>query len=366
LHIINGEHYAGAERVQDLLSGILPGMGFDITLAAIKPGRFAAARQATSARLVEVSMRNRLNLGVVDRLIDLVKTEGMELLHAHSPRTALVTRLVSQRTKVPWVYHVHSPVSRDSTRWLQNWLNSRVERWAVRQAARLICVSPSLEQYMHRCGVPGDIITCIPNGVPISPAARDRLAPSGTWTLGIVALFRPRKGLEVLLEALAVFHSRGANVRLLAVGDFESAAYESAIMCQAERLQLGDIIEWRGFSNDVARELDRIHLLVLPSLFGEGLPMVVLEAMAAGVPVVASRVEGVPEAVIHQQTGLLVEASRVDQLVQAIEQFITCRVDYADMSCRARARHRERFSDVAMAADVAAVYHDVLVARTGR
>ena len=68
---------------------------------------------------------------------------------------------------------------------------------------------------------------------------------------------------------------------------------------------------------------------MLPSLFGEGLPMVVLEAMAAGVPVVASRVEGVPEAVGHRETGLLVEPGSVSQLAQAIEEVVGGDVDYA-------------------------------------
>ena len=99
---------------------------------------------------------------------------------------------------------------------------------------------------------------------------------------------------------------------------------------------------------------------MLPSLFGEGLPMVVLEAMAAGVPVVASRVEGVPEAVVHRETGLLVEPDSVSQLASAIRQFIDGEVDYAAMSRNGRERHAERFSDVAMARNVADVYRDVL------
>ena len=76
------------------------------------------------------------------------------------------------------------------------------------------------------------------------------------------------------------------------------------------------------------RELAKINLFVLPSLFGEGLPMVVLEAMAAGLPVVASRVEGVPEAVVHRETGLLVEAGSVSQLAGSIEEIIVGDVDY--------------------------------------
>ena len=115
----------------------------------------------------------------------------------------------------------------------------------------------------------------------------------------------------MLLEALAVLRSRDVNVRLRAVGGFETPAYEAARSARlAERLGLADAIDWIGFTRGVNRELAKIDLFVLPSLFGEGLPMVVLEAMAAGVPVVASRVEGVPEAVRIARPGLLGRAGQ--------------------------------------------------------
>ena len=172
----------------------------------------------------------------------------------------------------------------------------------------------------------------VPNGVPAAGHAVERRPPSGAWTLGAVALFRPRKGIEVLLEALAMLRSRSVNVRLRAVGGFETPAYESTIRQLAERLGLEGAIDWIGFTRSVNRELAKIDLFVLPSLFGEGLPMVVLEAMAAGLPVVASRVEGVPVAVVHRETGLLVEPGSVSQLAKAIEETVAGDVDYTALS----------------------------------
>jgi glycosyltransferase involved in cell wall biosynthesis len=199
--------------------------------------------------------------------------------------------------------------------------------------------------------------------VPTNLAAIDRTPPLGTWTLGTVALFRPRKGVEVLLEALAAVRSWDLDVRLRAVGGFETLAYETAILGLADRLGVTSAIDWTGFTRDVNAELAKIDLFVLPSLFGEGLPMVVLEAMAAGVPVIATRVEGVPEAVVHRETGLLVDPDSVSQLAAAIRQVVDGDMDYAAMSRAGRERHAEKFSDVAMARNVAAVYDDVL-ART--
>jgi glycosyltransferase involved in cell wall biosynthesis len=360
LHLVNGEHYSGAERVQDLLARQLPKFGCEVGFACVKPRRFPEARQSKHAPLFKMPMRGRFDLRVVKHIVELVRSDGYELIHAHTPRTALVGRMAAVRAGVPFVYHVHSPAGRDSTRRLLNSVNALVEWATVRDADRLIAVSPSVREYMIRRGVPAERVVYVPNGVPLASHNIERAAPTHTWTLGAIALFRPRKGVEVLLEALAALRSRGANLRLRAVGSFETAGYESTIRALAVRLGLEGAVDWIGFTRNVNRELAKIDVFVLPSLFGEGLPMVVLEAMAAGLPVVASRVEGVPEAVVHRQTGLLVEPSSVSQLAAAIDQFIKGEVDYDALSRGARRRHAESFSDEKMAAGVACVYRDVL------
>jgi glycosyltransferase involved in cell wall biosynthesis len=360
LHLINGEHYSGAERVQDLLARQLPQFGFDVGFACVKPNRFPLARETKQAPLVELPMRGRFDLRVVKQLARLIVEDDYRLLHAHTPRTALLGRLASRRAGVPFVYHVHSPAGHDSTRPLINAFNAMVEWQALRRADRLIAVSPSLERYMISRGFPAERVVCVPNGVPAPTDARDRTPPIGTWTLGSVALFRPRKGIEVLLESLAALRSWGLDVRLRAVGGFETLAYETAVLGFAERLGVASAVDWVGFTRKVNAELEKIDLLVLPSLFGEGLPMVVLEAMAAGVPVIASRVEGVPEAIAQRETGLLVDPHSVSQLATAVRQFVDGEIDYGAISHNARERHAERFSDVAMARNVAVVYDDVL------
>jgi glycosyltransferase involved in cell wall biosynthesis len=360
LHLVNGEHYSGAERVQDLLARQLPRFGCEVGFACVKPRKFPGARETKTAPLVEMPMRGRFDLRVAKRIADMVRSEDYDLIHAHTPRTALVGRLAARKAGVPFVYHVHSPAGRDSTRRLLNLVNAAAEWAVVRGADRLIAVSPSVRRYMIERGIPAKRIVCVPNGVPASNQLNERKPPPATWTLGAVALFRPRKGIEVLLEALAMLRSQGVNVRLRAVGGFETAIYKADVLGLAERLDLSAAIDWIGFTRNVNRELAKINLFVLPSLFGEGLPMVVLEAMAAGLPVVASRVEGVPEAVLHRETGLLVAPGSVSQLARAIDEVIRGGVDYSALSRGARARHAATFSDTAMAAGVANVYREVL------
>jgi len=213
---------------------------------------------------------------------------------------------------------------------------------------------------MQEQGFAAERVAYVPNGVPGQTSVK-RQRPTDIWTLGIAALFRPRKGVEVLLESLAMLRSRGVDVRLRAVGPFETPEYESEVHGLVDRLKISQSITWTGFVGDIPAELRQMDLMILPSLFGEGLPMVVLEAMAAGVPVVASRVEGVPEAIVHRENGLLVEPASVSQLASAIEEIIQgSELDYPQLSENAFQRHAERFSAPAMAAGVAKVYREIL------
>ena len=86
LHVINGEYYAGAERVQDLLAGGLAAHGFEVAQACLKPGRFAVERQTQSTPLYETPMRNRFDLRPAWKLARLIRQEGFQLIHSHSVR----------------------------------------------------------------------------------------------------------------------------------------------------------------------------------------------------------------------------------------------------------------------------------------
>jgi len=360
LHVVNGEHYSGAERVQDLLSARLPQLGFRVAFACVKPKRFPHLLKSSHTPVYATEMKSRWDLRPVRQLVKLVRSGQFDLLHAHTPRTALLAAIASCIARVPWVYHVHSPTARDSTcRW-QNRFNALVEHASLGNAAALIAVSQTLGDRLCRWRRYRDRVFVVPNGVPCQARSRVEIRCSDHWTLGTIALFRPRKGLEVLLESLAILAMKEVPVRLRAVGDFETPEYRNRILALAEALGVSKRIEWTGFTRDVNRQLALMDVLVLPSLFGEGLPMVVLEAMAAGVPVVAARVEGVPEAVRDGQDGLLVEPGSPSAMAGAITRLAGGELDYGAMSSNAVRRHARYFSDEVMAAGVAKVYRRVL------
>lgn len=359
MHVINGEHFSGAERVQDHLARELPPLGVAVEFACVKPDRFPAMRTST-VPLHDVGMRHKFDLKAVRNLVQIAREREIDLLHAHTPRSAMIAARAARRLGIPFVFHVHSPTSRDSTRWLTNWCNHAIEWWSIRQADAIVTVSDTLREHTIASGIAADRVSVVANGVPRqAPVARSILA-APTVTLGSIALFRPRKGTEVLLEALLRLRQRGHDVRLRAIGGFETEEYGESLRAKAAELGVTEHVDWTGFTRDVDAALESIDMFVLPSLFGEGMPMVVLEAMAAGLPVVATKVEGVPQVITDGVHGRLAEPASVDSLCEVLESLIVDRAAARDLGGQGRERQRQCFSDRSMAEGVAEVYRRVL------
>lgn len=359
LHVINGEHYSGAERVQDLLGNRLPEFGFEASFACVKPGLFPTKRKFHSPSVFNLPMKHRFDFSVARKIADLIKQQDACIVHAHTPRSAMVAAMAARKMGVPFVYHVHSPVSRDSTRWLVNRFNQWVEAWALRRATKIVTVSDSLKDYMLGLGFDEEKVVAIPNGVPVNDAPMPKSSRK-SLTIGTVALFRPRKGTEVLIEALANLRRSGVDANVLAVGPFEKTSYENELKALADRLGVSDHIKWTGFCDRVEPHFADMDLFVLPSLFGEGLPMVVLEAMANRTPIIASNVEGIPQAIRNGVDGLIVKAGDPSELANQLTLLAHDRELREQFGESALDRQRECFSDVSMASKMSVVYKELM------
>lgn len=360
LHIINAEFYSGAERVQDHLAAKLPEHGYEVDFACLKPVLFPKAALARPETIHPFPMQGRFDLRPAWRIATFVRDQDISILHTHTPRAALIGSIAARLTGRPLIHHLHSPTKVDTETGLRNRFNSLMERLSTLNAVRFIAVSEhTADWYRHGRSNPGRVVV-VHNGVPPLGPLPQKQPPEQGWILGTVALFRPRKGLEVLIEAIATLKSKGRPVRLLGVGNFETEAYRQSIFELTRRLGVESQMEWAGFTNDVPGMLQRMDCFVLPSLYGEGLPMVVLEAMAAGTPVISTNVEGVSEAVRDKIEGLLILPGHPEALADAVETLMDDGTLWSRIRTAAHARQQEHFSDESMARNVAAVYDEVL------
>jgi glycosyltransferase involved in cell wall biosynthesis len=195
----------------------------------------------------------------------------------------------------------------------------------VASAAFVACISDFTRSQLMRISSPADwtkihVVRC--GIVPDRFARRSPTAPGATARIAIVARVSPEKGHAVLIEALSVLRKRGIAVALDAVGP-EAGDHGDLLRQLAVDAGVADCITWHGPqpSSQVAQILAESDIFCLPT-FAEGLPVVIMEAMARGVPVVTTYISGIPELAVDEKTALIVPAARVDALAEAMERLI--------------------------------------------
>jgi glycosyltransferase involved in cell wall biosynthesis len=291
---------------QTYVASLLPALvgEYDVTVAAHGDGFLAEAARTSGARYVPLRhMRRRIDpvhdvLALLE-LIRLLRRERPAVVHANSSKAGILGRLAAVAAGVPArLFTVHGWAFK-----ADRGLSARAYLWADRLMSPLttttICVADSeLRAGLRARTCRPDRTVVIRNGVAPGPPPRPSRA--GPVTVLAVGRLRPPKDFPTLVRAVARLEP-GA-VRLEIAGDGPERA---ALASEIERLGLDGTVELLGTRSDVPDLLAAADVFVLSS-DSEGLPMSVLEAMAAGVPVVATAVGGVPELVRDDETGLLV------------------------------------------------------------
>lgn len=247
-----------------------------------------------------------------------VAEQRIDRLHAHfGTNAACVAMLAGKISGTPFSFTVHGPEEFDKPAAIALPLK-------IRQADFVVAISSYGRSQLcrlvdHRLWPRIKVVHC---GIETQHYDSARPLPAAhPVTLVNIGRFAEQKGQLLLIEAMAEVVRRGVDVRLVLVGDGElRLAIERAI----SRAGLGHAVELTGWldEGDVRRTLDGAHALVLPS-FAEGLPMVLMEAMAAARPAIATWVAGVPELMQDGKTGWLVPAGDVSALVGAITALAT-------------------------------------------
>jgi glycosyltransferase involved in cell wall biosynthesis len=253
--------------------------------------------------------------------------QNFDLIHAHfAYALGYAAARAGRRFNLPVVVTAHgSDINFYTRRTLRNWAAAGFTIWGVRHASAVTVVSADLKKKVLALNVPADRITIIPAGIretiffprgeKKSLRQQLRLAEKDVLLLFVGNLL-PVKGLEFLLTAFAHVGKQRSGVKLVVVG---SGKLESSLKQLAQKLGLERNLTWAGKKSheEIPLWMNAADFLVLPSL-SEGYPMVVLEALACGTPVIASRVGGIPEILVSPDFGVMVPSRDSDALAHAI------------------------------------------------
>jgi glycosyltransferase involved in cell wall biosynthesis len=250
-------------------------------------------------------------------------------------------------------------------------LTSRRERYAQRVVCfgidRYVAVSNDVARRLRTSlSVPTSRIRVVRNGIQLAPFDRPaRASLRAALTRGrdrplVLTLARLdwQKGLPYLLQAAAMVPEA---IFLLAGDGPERAALET----QAQALNLNDRVVFLGFRDDIPDLLAACDMFVLPSLV-EGFPLAVMEAAAAGKPVIATAIGGTEEAVLHGETGLLVPPADPTALAAAVRNLLADPALAGRLAAAGKARAQREFAAETMVRRVTEVYEEVLAAREGQ
>lgn len=318
LHLSTTSGPGGAERVISSLSETLNTGERRVGVGLFRPGWLQTECERLGVETIIMPLSGPLHLGWFLDCLRLTRREQVALIHAHEFSAIAYGWIISRITRIPFIGTIHGK------NYFWEKARRRVMYRIIARTGTLVAVSEDLKRFVaEKVGIPAGLIRVIYNGVtpgpPVSDAEVERCrselgVQADDRVFGTVGSLYPVKGHRFLLDAMSIVLERFPNTVLLIAGRGE---LEVPLKDQAKSLGIEGKVRFLGMRQDIPRLLALMDVFVLPSL-SEGLSMALLEAMAAGKPVVATRVGGNPELVEDGKTGMLVTAEDAKELAASL------------------------------------------------
>ncbi len=370
-HVAIGDLWAGAEvQLMTLLTQLVRRPEFDLSVILLNGGRLAKEIETLG---VPVSVLPEDHWGPVKILRGLVREFRRvkpQLVHTHKYKDTILAAPAAKYCDIPYVVRTVHGLSEPFYGWqaLKMRLYELTER-AVHRCCTDAVVGVSAQivsQYRSRSHL--SRVVCIHNGVDIDrrqpekdreQVRRELRIGSQTCLIGTIGRLTPVKGISYLLQAARILFRQEQNFKLLLVGD---GPMRDTLQQESRDLGIGESVVFLGHREDTRELIRALDIFVLPSL-SEGIPMALLEAMAASRAVVASRVGGIPEVIDDGAEGILVEPKDVNALAEGCLRLLRFSDKAREMGESARRRVERSFSAESMADAVTSLYLSLLSQR---
>jgi glycosyltransferase involved in cell wall biosynthesis len=361
LQVISSSGMYGAESVILNLARGLRAVGHPCVL-----GAFANSRDPNlqlHERAIEEGIpsyplpcKGRFDPTAIRRIRDLARETGADIIHTHGYKADIYTRLAMLDYGAPLVSTCHNWLDED---WL-TYLYGVVDRCVLRSFPWVVAVSEEVRQRLLESGVPQEQIRIIPNGIDLRPFTLERRTDPVDWSqdrpavVGIVARLSAEKGVDLFLRAAAQVADTISYARFVVVGDGPDREELEALI---DQLKLRPFVSMLGHRNDMPAQYASFDLLVSTSR-KEGLPIAILEAMASGLPLVATAVGDVVNVVRNGETGILLPSGDPGALASAIVELLRDREKCRRLGSVARQLVESHYSAERMSNDYLETYKD--------
>jgi glycosyltransferase involved in cell wall biosynthesis len=367
LHLINTLSAGGAELHLLTLCRHLKTRGVEIVVACLKEQikgsrSLRADFEAEGFKIVDLEANGRYEFRFLNRLIQLVRSERPDLVHTHLPRADFafaLGRLFCPRAA--WISSVHDIHSES---WSARWALPLFDHvW--RRADAVIAISHAVKDWLvTEHAVPSDKVSVIHYGIDaerfVQPPVsfRESCGVNGELVVGSIGRLEPRKGHACLIQGMPEVCKQSPDSMLLIAGA-DTWDYGKELQSLIDELAVRNKVRLVGFQKDVVSFLHALDVFAFASR-AEGFGQVVVEAMAAGKPVVSSKVPPLTEIVADEETGLLVEPDNSRAFAEAIAWLFRHPEEARQMGKRGRERVDKYFSAQRMANQTVTLYQTVL------
>lgn len=372
-HVIHSLRDGGAEHLLVTLAEVAATAGVHVSVVSLMPVdglRYARQLEELGVEVRSIALGSRWDVRGLPRAARLIGELDPDVLHTHLKHADFVGAFASRRLHVPMISTLH--VIEDAPTPMQRVKRRLAAQARIRSAHRTITVSDAQRRwYLDQFGAPPDRVTTLRNGVlpPTFEANeghaarfRHRLGITDQTTLiAMVALLRPGKGHHDLFDAVRLLSS-DLDVTVILAGDGPTRKELETEVSRDPTLR--GTIRFAGFVEDVEALLSACDLVVHPSHF-DALPTALLYALAAGVPVVATRVGGISE-ILGEDAGVLVPAMDPPALAAAVEALVRSPEQRAQIGAAAHARFRREFDARAWVQQLQGLYAQVVAEYSAR
>ncbi len=379
LHLITKSNWGGAQRCVHSLAADAAAVGLDVTVALGGNGPLAEKLTEAGVRVISIPSLGRdidagSDFSAVRDIWRILGEERPDVLHLHSSKAGGIGALLGRLRRVPAIiFTAHGWAFNEPRPEWQRLLIRLLHAATVLLAHKTIAVASSIPRQLGWGGILGRRFVLIPNGIDFpellsreaaraaigaqSPAAAAVFSRENAPVIGALAELHRIKGLDTLIEAAADLRRRlpALDFGIVVLGEGEErGALESLI----EARGLGDRFALAGFVRDAPERIGAFDAFAIPSR-SEAMPLALLEAGAAGLACVASRVGGIPDVIENLETGLLVSPERPRELAEALRRLIEHAALREKLGAALRSRVTERFSRQKMSTATLDLYRRV-------
>lgn len=354
LYLVIGLEIGGTEiQLLELLKKLDREKYNPIVCCIKKRGVLADDIEKIGIRVKSLNMESRLNLLAFPKLIGILRKERIDILHTFLFWANILGRLAGRIARVPIIISGERCINLRKKK-----VAILIDRLTSRWADKIVVISKAIKNTLiKREKISPEKIEVVYNGIDLSSfRIEDKREKDSIPKVGIVGRLHPDKGHRYFLEAAAQIIKKKPKVEFRVVGN---GPLRKELEALSNKLELSGKVIFAGERRDILKIISSLNILVLSSL-EEGLGNVLLEAMATGKPVVATKVGGVPEVVLDGETGILVPPKNSDALARAILKLLMNRALARGMGQAGRKRVEKYFNIDRMVNETEKVYNNLI------